>query len=95
MVETANGDPLAHATAAGYSRDVRTKRGQIRDGVVVLDDPTDAPNGTRVTVVIDPSQDSVTVSDDELRVIDAGLAEARGVERMDARAFVRALRDGH
>jgi hypothetical protein len=36
----------------------------------------------------------VSVSDEELEVIDAGLREAVSPDRIDARAFLRELRSG-
>lgn len=67
------------------------KRGRIENGAVVLTEPTDAPDGTEVMVLID-TRESVAVSDDELELIDAGLREAEAPARIDARSFLRALR---
>jgi hypothetical protein len=72
---------------------VQARRGRIEKGVVVLEEATDAPEGTEVTVLIGTT-DSVLVSDDELEIIDAGLREADAPERIDARAFLRELRSG-
>ncbi len=67
------------------------KRGRIENGVVVLAEPTDAPNGTEVTVLI-ASPSTVRVSEDELEAIDIGLREVAASPRIDARAFLRELR---
>ena len=72
---------------------VQAKRGRIEKGVVVLEEPTDAPEGTEVTVLIE-TDEAVSVSDEELEVIDAGLREAVSPDRIDARAFLRELRSG-
>jgi len=67
------------------------KHGRIEKGVVVFTEPTDAPDGTEVTVLIG-TPEAVTVSDEELEAIDAGLREAEASARIDARAFLRELR---
>ncbi|MCR9159687.1 MAG: hypothetical protein ACE37F_05005 [Nannocystaceae bacterium] len=77
--------------AAANLKAMVAKRGTIENGVVVLAEPTDAPNGTEVTVLIGrPS--AVRVSDDELEAIDTGLREVPASARIDARAFLRELR---
>ena len=73
---------------------MQMRRGRIENGAVVLADPSGVPEGTEVTVFIGRSEDPVDVSDEELAVIDAGLAEAQGARRIDARAFLRELRRG-
>lgn len=77
-----------------YREHVTTRSGRIRDGVVVLDEPLDAPDGTRVTVTLESAEDAITVNEEELAAIDAGRAEARTPARIDARAFVQAIRTG-
>jgi hypothetical protein len=59
---------------------------------VVLEDPTDAPDGTKVMVIIGDPDEVYDASEEELRIIDAGLAAAQASERIDARAFLRELR---
>jgi hypothetical protein len=71
---------------------VEARRGQIEKGVVVLREPTDAPDGTEVTVIIGRADEEVQVSDEELQAIDAGLSEAKRPDRIDARSFLRELR---
>lgn len=71
---------------------VEAKRGRIENGVVVLADPTGAPEGTEVTVLIGSADETVVASEAELEVIDAGLEEVRVAQRIDARAFLRELR---
>lgn len=72
---------------------MEAKRGRIERGAVVLTEPTDAPDGTEVTVFIG-TEDPACVSDDELEVIDAGLRQADAPGRINARAFLRELRSG-
>lgn len=71
---------------------MQARRGRIENGVVVLVDPSDVPEGAEVTVLIRALESSVDASADELAVIDAGLEEARAVGRIDARAFLSELR---
>lgn len=78
----------------GYPSVMDTRRGHIENGVVILEAPTDAPDGTEVTVIIRGADEEVPASDEELRVIDAGLAAARKPERIDARSFLLELRRG-
>jgi hypothetical protein len=49
------------------------------------------PEEAEVTVLIDAPEEPVTVSDEELAIIDAGLAAARHPDRIDARNFLHAL----
>jgi hypothetical protein len=70
---------------------MQTRRGRIQNGAVVLADPHGVPEGAEVTVLIATAQDVVEVSEEELAVIDAGLAAARRPARIDAREFLRAL----
>lgn len=70
------------------------RRGRIENGVVVLTDPGEVPEGAEVTVLIRAAERVVEVTEDELEVIDAGLAEARDGGRIDAREFLRELRRG-
>jgi hypothetical protein len=83
---------LAHLQDPGYDASVEARRGHIEKGVVVLREPTDAPDGTEVCVIIGGADEDVQASDEELQVIDAGLAEARKPERIDARSFLLELR---
>lgn len=71
---------------------MQARRGRVENGVVVLVDPLGVPEGAEVTVLIGRAEDPVEVSDEELAVIDAGLAEARNSQRIDARLFLRQLR---
>lgn len=71
---------------------MEARRGYIQKGVVVLEEPTDVPDGTEVTVIIDGRDEEVHASDEELQVIDAGLVEAQKPERIDARSFLLELR---
>ena len=70
---------------------MESRSGRIEKGAVVLSEPTDAPDGTDVTVLIGKAA-PVRVSPEELRVIDSGLREAESPARIDARAFLRELR---
>lgn len=70
---------------------MQTRRGRIQNGAVVLADPHGVPEGAEVTVLIATAEDAVEVSEEELAVIDAGLAAARRPARIDAREFLRAL----
>jgi hypothetical protein len=58
---------------------MQTRRGGIENGAVVL-----IPEGEQV----------VHATDEELAIIDAGLAAAQEPQRIDARAFLRELRLG-
>jgi hypothetical protein len=71
---------------------MQTRRGRIENGAVVLADPNGVPEGAEVTVLIGRPEAPVDVSDEELREIDAGLAEAQSGQRIDARALLRELR---
>jgi hypothetical protein len=73
---------------------MQTRRGRIENGAVVLIEPDDIPEGTEVVVLIPEGEPLVHATDEELAVIDAGLAEAREPQRIDARAFLRELRLG-
>ena len=66
----------------------------MANGAIVLIDPDDIPEGTEVVVLIPEQEKVVHATDDELAEIDAGLAEARETQRIDARAFLRELRLG-
>jgi hypothetical protein len=70
---------------------MQTRRGRIQNGAVVLTDPRGVPEGAEVTVLIATAEETVEVSEEELAVIDAGLAAARRPARIDAREFLRAL----
>lgn len=71
---------------------MQARRGHFENGVIVLNDSSGIPEGAEVTVIIGRTREPIDVSDEELAVIDAGLAEARDAERIDARAFLRELR---
>jgi hypothetical protein len=73
---------------------MQTRRGRVENGAVVLIDPDDIPEGTEVVVLVPGADQAVHVTDEELAVIDAGLAEARDPQRIDARTFLRELRLG-
>jgi hypothetical protein len=70
---------------------MQTRRGRIENGAVVLADPHGMPEGAEVTVLITTPEELVEASEEELAVIDAGLAAARRPARIDAREFLRAL----
>lgn len=75
---------------------MEARSGRIKRGKIELDEPTDAPDGTRVTVLIREREEAVTASDEELAVIDRGLSQmASSSERIDAKEFLRALRNEH
>jgi hypothetical protein len=71
---------------------MQTRRGRVENEVVALADPHGVPEGAEVTVLI-PTPDELveTSQEDELAIIDAGLAAARRPARIDAREFLRAL----
>jgi hypothetical protein len=73
---------------------MRTRRGRVENGAVVLIDPDNIPEGTEVMVLIPGREEPVQVTDEELAVIDAALAEARDSPQIDARTFLRELRLG-
>ena len=73
---------------------MQAKRGRIENGAVVLIDPNDIPEGTEFVILVPDGEQPVYATDEELAVIDAGLAEARKPERIDARVFLRELRLG-
>ncbi len=70
------------------------RTGKVVEGVIVLDDDDELKEGAAVTVLVSSPQAPVNVSDEELAVIDAGLAQSRSAERIDARTFLRELRRG-
>ena len=69
------------------------RSGHVRDGRIVLDDDTDLDEGAPVTVWVGDPAEPVEVSDEELRLIRAGQAEAAAGKMVDASAFLRALRE--
>lgn len=85
---------MAGARRLGYRSVMEARRGHIENGVIILEDPTDAPDGTEVTVIIRDADEAIEASDEELGIIDAGLAEARKPGRIDARSFLLELRRG-
>lgn len=68
--------------------------GTIRNGAVVLDDAEDLEDGTVVTVWLERSAEPVRVTDDELRAIQRGQAEAARGECVNARQAIARLREG-
>lgn len=69
------------------------RSGHVRNGQIVLDDDSDLEEGASVTVWVGDPTEPVTVSNEELRLIRAGQAEAAAGKLVDARAFLRALRE--
>jgi len=68
--------------------------GRIVNGAIVLEDGDDLTEGAAVTVWIGDSTKPVVVSGEELELIDRGLEEAERGELLDARSFLRQLRNG-
>lgn len=71
---------------------MEARRGRIENGVVVLSDPGELPEGAEVTVLYGADHAPVEVGDEELALIDAALVEAKRPHRLEARAFLRELR---
>jgi hypothetical protein len=69
-------------------------RAVVRDGRIVIDEPTSLPNGTVLDLVVDDEGDDL--SDESRRALDAslatGLAEAHAGHGRDARELVAELR---
>ncbi len=61
-------------------------------GRIVLDGEAEMEEGAHVTVWVGDSTDTVVVADEELRLIREGQANASAGKLVDARAFLRALR---
>jgi hypothetical protein len=72
---------------------MRTVRAHVRSGRIVVDEPTDLPDGNEVEVHLD---DSGALRPDEIAdieaSIDAGLADAEVGRVRDARAVLAELR---
>jgi hypothetical protein len=72
---------------------MRTVRAHVRSGRIVVDEPTDLPDGSEVEVHLD---DSGALRPDEIAdieaSIDAGLADAEVGRVRDARAVLAELR---
>lgn len=68
--------------------------GKIIHGAIVLDDTDDLQEGASVTVWVEHSQQPVRVSDEEIRLIRQGQAEAARGEGVDARRAFEQLRTG-
>ncbi len=63
------------------------------NGQIVLDDNADLEEGSHVTVWVGDASEPVHVSDEELGLIRDGQADAEAGKLVDARAFLRALRE--
>jgi predicted transcriptional regulator len=69
------------------------RSGVISNGAVLLDDADDLVEGARVTIWIDePSEEPVTLDEEELAAVDRGLREVAAGQVLDAREFVEELR---
>lgn len=77
-----------------YPSDVGLHTGKIIHGAIVLDDTDDLQEGASVTVWVEHSQQPVRVSDEEIRLIRQGQAEAARGEGVDARRAFEQLRTG-
>jgi len=66
-------DVLARPPKTGNTR-FMVLRAQVRNGHLVLDEPTSLPEGTVLDLVVDDEGD--TLDDDERAVLHAGLAAA-------------------
>ncbi len=58
----------------------------------MLTESDELPEGAEVAVVVADAPGFVRATDEELALIDAGLAAAERSERVDARSFLRQLR---
>jgi hypothetical protein len=65
--------------------------GRVIKGAIVLDEDDDLEEGAAVAVWIGDSQRPVRATDEELELVDKGIAEAERGELVDARAFLREL----
>lgn len=63
------------------------------NGKIVLDDDAGLEEGAEVTVWVGDASEPVRVSEEEMRLIQAGQAEAAEGKLVDAQAFLRALRE--
>jgi hypothetical protein len=76
-----------------YAARMRTVRAHVRSGRIVVDEPTDLPDGNEVEVHLD---DSGALRREEIADIeagiDAGLADAEAGRVRDARAVLAELR---
>lgn len=77
-----------------YPPGVALHTGKIIHGAIVLDDADDLQEGASVTVWVEHSHEPVRVSDEEIRLIRQGQAEAARGEGVDARRAFEQLRTG-
>lgn len=68
--------------------------GKIIHGAIVLDDAEPLEEGDTVTVWVERSDKPVRVTDEELRLVRQGQAEAARGEGVDARDALRHMRGG-
>jgi hypothetical protein len=74
--------------------DVGLHTGKVIQGAIVLDHAENLEEGEPVMVWVERSREPVHVTDEELRLIRQGQAEASRGEGIDARVALRRLRTG-
>jgi hypothetical protein len=67
------------------------RTGRIIKGAIVLDEDDDLEEGAAVAVWIGDSQRPVRATEEELELVDKGIAEAERGELVHARALLREL----
>lgn len=76
-----------------YARDVNALKAHVKNGRIILDEPTDLPEGTELYLV--PAEDSDEMDDEERAELEAAIEEgAEDFERgdfSDAREFAARL----
>lgn len=77
-----------------YGVPVGLHAGRFTQGAIVLEDAADLEEGAAVTVWVEPSQEVVSVTDEELAMVRRGQAEAARGECVDMRQALQRLRTG-
>jgi hypothetical protein len=67
------------------------RTGRVIEGAIVLDEDDELEEGAAVAVWIGDPQRRVRATDEQLELVDEGIAEAERGELVDARAFLREL----
>jgi hypothetical protein len=77
-----------------YAGSVGLHAGRFSQGAIVLEDAAGLEEGASVTVWVERSQEVVPVTDEELRMVRRGQAEAARGECVDMRQALQRLRTG-